>query len=201
MEYTEFEKNGLKIDNERVLTYSKLSCPFDCTYCFVDGMTQEQESRGNTFSFSVSIPCFSEKSLTKYEPKAPSPQRRIKTLQNVFNEGIPTMVAIRPLLPDIEENELEKIVNLTKDFVIGYYSGPLYLKQDKLKILLPNFEIKQDIKPHWMLDGNYYQEVVREGQMEFLASLIQKSGKQFFTGATEGVEFIKKVKGYDQSRN
>ena len=29
MEFKEFEERGLKIDKERVLTYSKLSCPLE----------------------------------------------------------------------------------------------------------------------------------------------------------------------------
>lgn len=44
-EFKQFEHAGLKIEKKRVLTYSKLSCPLDCTYCFVDEMTQDQ-SRG-----------------------------------------------------------------------------------------------------------------------------------------------------------
>lgn len=274
MGYPEFENHGLKIDKERVLTYSKLSCPLDCTYCFVDEMTQEQEKgvsylnreqisllknlpehiklimlgcdteffqdkkdalnvlnilklldkdisvitklplpktyiknialvakeiekNGNIFSFSVSIPCISEESLLKYEPKVPSPEKRIETLKNVFNEDIPTMVAIRPLLPDIKDIELERVVDMTKTFVVGYYSGPLYLKQDKMKILLPNFEINQETQPHWMLDGNYYQKVTRDNQMDFLISLVKKAGRQFFDGAAEGVDYMKKMKKYD----
>lgn len=278
MENSEFEKNGLKIDKERVLIYSKLLCPLNCMYCFVNEMTQEQErgisylsleqsnllknlpenvklimlgcdteffqnkkdaidilnklkvlnkdisvitklplsgefikeisliareieKNGNTFSFSVSIPCFSENSLNKYEPGVPSPERRIETLKAAFDVEIPTMVAIRPLLPDIENSELEKIVNLTKDFVVGYYSGPLYLKQDKIKVLLPNLEITKEEQPHWMLDGNKYQVVKKEGQMEYLISLIKKSGKQFFEGAANGVEYIRNIKKNDQPGN
>ncbi len=278
MENFEFEKHGLKIDKERVLVYSKLICPLNCTYCFVDEMTQEQEKgisylsleqfrllqnlpehiklimlgcdteffqdkkdainvlnrlkglgrdisvitklpllepyireisliaqeiekNGNVFSFSVSIPCFSERSLTKYEPRVPSPKRRIETLKIAFCAGIQTMVAVRPLLPDIENSELEKIVDLTKDFVVGYYSGPLYLKQDKIKVLLPGFEIGKENQPHWMLDGNTYQEIKREGQMEYLISLVKKSEKQFFEGAADGVEYIRNIKKYDKSRN
>lgn len=278
MEYKEFEKHGLKIDNERVLTYSKLICPLNCTYCFVDDMTQEQEkgvsylsveqidllknlpehvklimlgcdteffqnkknainvlnelkntgkdisvitklplsesyikeisliakdieNNGNIFSFSVSIPCFSEESIKKYEPGVPSPLRRLETLKFVFGEGIPAMIAIRPLLPDVENSELDKIVDLTKDFVVGYYSGPLYLKQDMVKVLLPNFEVKKEEQPHWMLDGNTFQEVKRDGQMEYLISIVRKSGKQFFEGAAEGLDYIKKTKKYDQSRD
>ena len=160
-------------------------------------IAKEIEKNGNVFSFSVSLPCFSEKSLKKYEPRAPSPERRIKTLKNVSDTGIPVMVAVRPLLPDIENSELVKIIDLTKDFVVGYYSGPLYLKQDKIKTLLPNFEIGKEEQPHWMLDGNTYQVIKRDGQMEYLISLVKKSGKQFFEGAADGIEYIRNVKKHD----
>ncbi len=278
MEHQEFENHGLKIDKERVLTYSRLVCPLDCTYCFVNEMTQEQEKsvsyltteqinllrnlpehirlimlgcdteffqnkkdalsvlnalknlgkdisvitklplsgeyikeisliakeveeHGNIFSFSISLPCVSEKSIQKYEPKVPNPERRIETLQKVFNNGIPTMVAIRPLLPDLEDGEIEDIIDATKDFAIGYYSGPLYLKQDTVKNLLPNFKIEEEKQPHWMLDGNSYQEVIKDGQMELLISLVKKADKQFFDGAATGVEYLRKMKKYDQPRN
>jgi DNA repair photolyase len=278
MEYPEFENNGLKIDKERVLTYSKLVCPLDCTYCFVNEMTQEQEKsvsyltteqvhllqnlpehvklimlgcdteffqnkkdalsvlntlknlgkdvsvitklplsdayiqeisliakemedKGNIFSFSISLPCISENSIQKYEPKVPTPERRIETLQKVFNNGIPTMVAIRPLLPDLEDSEVEAIIDATKDFTIGYYSGPLYLKQETVKILLPGFKIEEEKQPHWMLDGNPFQEVIKDGQMDLLVSLVKKAGKQFFDGAATGVDYLRKMKKYDQPRN
>lgn len=38
-----FEKEGLKIDKDRVLTYSQLSCPLDCKYCFVDDLNFNQK--------------------------------------------------------------------------------------------------------------------------------------------------------------
>lgn len=38
-----FEKEGLKIDKERILTYSQLSCPLDCRYCFVEDMNFNQK--------------------------------------------------------------------------------------------------------------------------------------------------------------
>lgn len=40
----EFEQNNLKIDRERILTYSRLICPFDCTYCFVEDISPSRES-------------------------------------------------------------------------------------------------------------------------------------------------------------
>lgn len=269
--FERFEQQGIKIDQERALTYSKLSCPFGCTYCFVDEMNQEQskgaiylddqqlellknlpeqaklimlgcdteffqnkkealeileklsvlgkdisvitkiplpeeyidalakihdkiKENGNIFSFSTSVTCISEPMLTKYEPGVPSPEKRIETLASVYAKGIPTTVAIRPLLPDISDEEIREIVNKTKDYCFGYYSGPLYLKEERIKFFLPEFEsnAENEHQPHWMLDGNEYQALEKDGQMEFLASVVEEEGKEFFEGAADAIEYLRK---------
>ena len=229
-----YDTAGLKIDRERVLTYSQLSCPLDCTYCFVNDMTtnqqkniayltekqiellknlpeeislimlgcdteffqnkkeaieilkklsgfgkdlsmitkipikesflneidkvnQKMKEKGNILSVSISIPCLSDEMSKKYEPKVPSPKNRIETVKQISNKGIYTMLAIRPLLPDISNEELQEIINLTKDYVIGYYSGPLYLNDDRISKLLPESVVESEVKqPHWMFDGNLF---------------------------------------------
>lgn len=263
-----YDQAGLKINHERVLTYSQLSCPLECTYCFVNDMTTNQQkgvayltenqiellknlpeeinlimlgcdteffqkknhaldilrkiskfgkdisivtkipisqeiiteikkiyddmrTRNNILSVSISLPCISEKMLQKYEPVVPPPERRILTLKTLAETGIPTMLAIRPLLPDISDEELEEIIDLTKDFVIGYYSGPLYLNDDRITRLLPESMVEIEAKqPSWMLDGNSYKVIEREGQMELLKNLVSSSGRQFFEGAAEGMKFV-----------
>ncbi len=278
MQFKEFEDQGLKIDKERVLTYSKLSCPLECTYCFVDEMTQEQskgvtylneeqlrllqnlpeqvklimlgcdteffqnkkeaieilerlssfgkdisvitkltlpkeyvktlaeinvkmKERGNIFSFSISVPCFSAEMLSRFEPKVPSPEKRIETLSSVFNSGIPTTVAIRPLLPDVSDDELGEIVDKTKDFCFGYYSGPLYLQEQKIRLLLPGYESKPETEsqPHWMLEGNKYQVIERDGQMDYLKQLIIGADRLFFEGAADAIEHLRQKQKYEKS--
>jgi len=264
-----YDSEGLKIDKDRVLTYSQLSCPLDCTYCFVDDMNTNQDKnvaylsgrqiellknlpkeislimlgcdteffqnkheaidilrklsefdkdismitkipiaesfldeiskinediikRGNILSVSVSLPCLFKETVEKYEPKVPSPERRISTLELIFSKGIPSMVAVRPLLPDVSNEELEKIIESTKNYVVGYYSGPLYLNDDRIAKLLPQEIVDQESKqPHWMLDGNTFKEILKDEQMDFLKSCIEKNGKQFFEGASEGMKYIK----------
>ena len=271
--FERFEQQGIKIDKERALTYSKLSCPFGCTYCFVDEMNQGQskesiyiddqqvellknlpeqvklimlgcdteffqnkkealkileklsmlgkdisvitkiplpeeyvnslaeihekiKEKGNIFSFSTSVTCISEAMLIKYEPGVPSPEKRIETLASVYATGIPTTVAIRPLLPDISNEEIREIVNKTKDYCFGYYSGPLYLKEERIKLLLPEFEsnTEKEHQPHWMLDGNQYQVLEKVGQMEFLGSVVKEADRKFFDGAADAVEYLRKEK-------
>lgn len=264
-----YDVAGLKIDRDRVLTYSQLSCPLECTYCFVNDMTTNQQknvayltdkqmelleslpdevnlimlgcdteffqnkqqaisilrkvsgfgkdismitkipvaesllneieeiykemsAKGNILSVSISIPCLSAEMNQKYEPGVPSPERRIETVKLIASKNIPTMLAIRPLLPDVSEEELQEIVNLTKDHVLGYYSGPLYLNDDRISKLLPETVVEAEAKqPHWMLDGNTFKEILKEGQMEFLQRIVKDAGKEFFEGAAEGMEFIK----------
>lgn len=277
MQFKEFEEQGLKIDKERVLTYSKLSCPLECTYCFVDEMVQEQaqgvsylnneqirllqnlpeqvklimlgcdteffqnkkeaielleklslfgkdisvitkiplsedyvaslseinkklKENGNIFSFSVSLPCFSDEMLKKYEPKVPSPLRRIETLAKVQEQGILTSVAIRPLLPDLLDSELEEIIEKTKEYCFGYYSGPLYLQEQKIHLLLPGYESKPETEkqPHWMLEGNKYQALEKEGQMDYLKFLVKKADRLFFDGAADAVDYMRKKNLYEK---
>lgn len=268
--FKQFENAGLKIEKERVLTYSKLSCPLDCTYCFVNEMTQEQsrnasylnneqldllknlpeevklimlgcdteffqdkedalnilnklttfgkdisvitklplsesfleeirsivdniESTNNIFSFSVSVPCLSESTVAKYEPNVPHPMKRIETLQSAYKKGLHTMLAIRPLLPDATNEELEEIVKLTKDYCTGYYSGPLYLKEEKINLFFPDYRgTAKEIQPKWMLEGNTYVPIMRDGQMDFLLQILKKYDKKMFEGAADGMEYIRK---------
>lgn len=266
-----FEKEGLKIDKERVLTYSELSCPFDCKYCFVEDISPNQKKnvsylsekqvelmkqlpeqvklimlgcdteffqsredstrileklsnfnkdisvitkmplsenlikklkdidvklnkKGNFLTFSESIPCL--ESAREWKTRAPNPKQRIETIKNVYNANIKTLIAIRPLLPVIPNEELEKIVDLTKDYCYGYYSGPLYLKSLKHPILgnedFSSLKI-EELQPPWMPKDNIFYKIEKEGQMEFLEKVLQKHNKPLFEGAAEAVKYLKEL--------
>ncbi|MCB9812147.1 radical SAM protein [Candidatus Nomurabacteria bacterium] len=263
-----FENAGLKIEGDRVLTYSKLSCPLDCTYCFVDDMNFNQErgvaylsqeqydllnrlpkevktimlgcdteffqqkeeaiqilenlaeqgrdlsvvtklplskeyiqrmrdvsdevsKNGNVFTFSVSLPCIN--SSLVWEPKVPSPEKRINTLKEVYESDIKTLLALRPLLPTVSDEELEDIIFQTKDYQYGYYSGPLYLKSlDHPSIQnVPDLMI-EEVQPHWMPEGNIFFKVERKGQMETLAEIVESHGQRLYTGAADAINHLRR---------
>ena len=266
-ENQQFEQHGLKIDKDRVLTYSQLSCPLGCRYCFVDDMnfnqkrnvaylTEEQfqlidrlpkeiklimlgcdtellqnktealailerlsqqrldlsvitklplskpfiqklsetaqtiEHNGNILAFSISVLC--AESARLWEPKVPSPEKRIETLKRAYEAGIKTLVAFRPLLPTISDEEMEAVILAAKDYCYGFYSGLLYLK-DPAHELLPdtrNFDIKQ-LQPAWMPQGNIFYRIEKPGQMQTLRKILQKYNKPLFEGAAEGIKHLK----------
>ena len=265
-------KEGLVVEKDRVLTYSKLICPLDCRYCFVEKLNREQSSdapylskrqqellrtlpediktimlgcdteflqdeeaaadilkslsglgkdisiitklsltdhfvdflkelsdamreRGNFIVFSISIPCFDPS--PKWEPKAPKVTNRIKTLQEISRRGIPSMVAMRPLIPTLQEFELDKILEATYPHVFGYYSGPLYLRDLNDGVISPEEISRLNLKvektdPRWMPEGNTFLKIENVPLMNYLKNKVKSYGQNFFEGAGEGTEFLRK---------
>ncbi|MFH0814579.1 MAG: radical SAM protein [Candidatus Falkowbacteria bacterium] len=268
-EKSEFEEHGLKFDKDRVLTYSQLSCPLNCRYCFVDDLNFNQQrgvaylsekqfelidrlpdeiklimlgcdteflqykkealailerlaqkkrdisvitkltlskeyirrlkeiaervsEQGNILAFSVSILCTD--SAGKWEPKVPNPEKRIETLRRAFDAGIKTLVALRPLLPTLSDEELEEVVAKTKDCCFGFYSGPLYLKSLEHPLLTDLSGLKiEKLQPHWMPQGNIFYRIEKSGQMELLKQILQRYNKPLFEGAAEGIKYLKTI--------
>jgi DNA repair photolyase len=268
LENSIYKEHGLKIDKERILTYSQVSCPIECKYCFSDDIEHGQEqgvaylnekqlellrglpeevriimpgcdteffqdrnealriikclaelhkdialitklnlnkqfleeikkieqrlkSSGDVMTLSYSIPCY--ESSRKWEPKAPSPENRIRSLRDANGLGLNTMVAIRPLLPDVSESELRKIIEETKDHCFGYFSGPLYWKDDRHELVDPkdnSISIEQT-KPHWMPEGNIFYKYEKKGQMECLKKLLNEYSKPLFEGSAEGLNKLR----------
>ncbi len=270
----DFQKDGLVIESDRVLIYSKMVCPLDCKYCFAGDLNsnknndnvylsskqlellknlpeniktimlgcdteffQDEEEairvlrsvsaldkdvsvitklnlneklieelkeifnilklKGKLLSFSVSIPCFESKKL--WEPNAPSVEERIDTLKKVSDAGLPSMAAVRPLIPNISKAEIDKIIELTYPYVFGYYSGPLYLKDSNRGLFTEEYIknnnlLSTETQPEWMPKGNTFLKIEKPDLMLYLKSVVEKYGKAFFDGAAQGIDFIKNNK-------
>lgn len=182
--------------NKDISVITKLSLDSE----FIENLklvSNEMNNHGNKIVFSVSIPCF--ESSSKWEPKVPKVENRINTLKNVSNAGIWSMVAIRPLIPNIDKLEIDKIVDLTNPYVFGYYSGPLYVKdfndellsREELTELGCSFE---EIEPHWMPKGNKFIKIENPNLMAYLQEKVRSFDKEFFEGAAQGIEFLRKIK-------
>jgi DNA repair photolyase len=158
-------------------------------------ISNEMKNNNNIIIFSTSIPCFD--SSSKWEPKVPKVEKRIDTLRRISDTGIDSMVAVRPLIPNIEKSEIDKIIESTSPYVFGYYSGPLYMKdfdnellqRDELEELGCTFE---EIEPNWMPKGNKFIKIENPELMAYLQDKVKSFGKEFFAGAAQGIEFLRK---------
>lgn len=160
-------------------------------------VNEKMDKIGNILVFSTSIPCFD--SSRKWEPKAPKVEKRIETLVKISNAGIDSMVAIRPLIPNIDKSELDKVVELTSHYVFGYYSGPLYIKNFENDLFSEEELIKlgcviENVEPHWMPKGNTFIKIENPNLMKYLTEKIKSHGNEFFDGAANGMEFLRKNK-------
>ncbi len=86
--------------NVRILTRSPLAREdFDLYQTF-----------GNRLVFGMSIPTLDDRLARLYEPKAPSPSRRLETLRLAVSKGIPIYAAVAPTYPEQGASELAAVL-------------------------------------------------------------------------------------------
>ena len=73
----------------------------------------------------VSVSCWN--SASAIEPHTPSPRERMGTVANLKRIGVPTFIAVRPILPHISDLEYETIaIEGVRAGCDGFVLGPLY---------------------------------------------------------------------------
>ena len=64
----------------------------------------------NLVSVCMTITTLDNELSSKLEPRATAPHRRLRTLQTLATAGIPMRVSVSPVIPALNEHELEQIV-------------------------------------------------------------------------------------------
>ncbi len=90
-------------------------------------------------SVCVSITTLDRKLARKLEPRATSPHRRLQILEKFSHAGIPTRVSISPIIPALNEEELDAIVAAAANAgVVAAYAIVLRLPHE-LQTLFPEW--------------------------------------------------------------
>lgn len=63
----------------------------------------------------VSITTLDAELARKLEPRAAAPQRRLRTMETLARAGIPVGVSVSPVIPFLNEPELERILQAARD--------------------------------------------------------------------------------------
>lgn len=89
---------------------------------------------------AITVTTFKEKTAKKLEPYAPSPNKRINALKKLHNNNIPTVVRIDPIIPFLNEKELEIIVEKISfvDHIVASTFKPRYDSWKRFKKVFPD---------------------------------------------------------------
>ena len=74
-----------------------------------------QMARDNLAEVAVSITSMDADITRKLEPRAANPQRRLKIIQNLSAAGIPVVVMMAPIIPAINDGEIESLLAAAAD--------------------------------------------------------------------------------------
>jgi DNA repair photolyase len=72
-------------------------------------------ARDNLIHVCLSITTLNLDLARRLEPRAAAPKRRLQTLATLADAGIPISVLVAPLIPMLNDSELEKILQLSRD--------------------------------------------------------------------------------------
>ncbi len=121
-------------------------------------------AKDNLCRVAVSVTSLDHKLSNKLEPRAASPQSRIKTIKTLNDAGIPVMAMVAPVIPFLNDSEIESI--LEKVAAAGAVDAGYVL------LRLPH-EIK-DLFKQWL-------QVHKPLKVDHIMSLIRQSrgGKEY----------------------
>ncbi|MFJ5370352.1 PA0069 family radical SAM protein [Bosea sp. CER48] len=63
---------------------------------------------------AISVTTLDAKTARGMEPRAASPQKRLETIRKLSEAGVPTTVLVAPIIPAVNEHEIERILDATK---------------------------------------------------------------------------------------
>lgn len=98
---------------------------------------------------SITLTTLSEEIARKLEPKAPSPERRLKALEKLNEKGIPTVLRLDPIIPFLNESEIEEIIKVSALIGVKHIVASTYkVRPDNWKRFSTIFpEISEKLRP------------------------------------------------------
>jgi len=115
-----------------------------------------------------------ERSLARHlEPRASAPQRRLETLAKLRESGIPTGVMVAPIIPALNDHELERIMKAAHA-VGAMYAGYIFLR---LPLEVAGL-FEEWLRQHYPLKAEHVLSLIRQsrGGKDYDAAFGQRMG-------------------------
>ncbi|MCX7913046.1 MAG: radical SAM protein [Thermodesulfovibrionales bacterium] len=138
---------------------------------------------------AVTITITTLKYYEKIEPHAPTPFKRLTVLEKLSREGIQTGLRLDPIIPSINDDEIEQIINLAKSAGIRHVTASTFKPRwDSWKRLMNLFpERKDNLKDLYLIRGKklgnsyYLDSSLRESIIAKVGELCSIFGLTFST--------------------
>lgn len=89
-------------------------CQFSTKF-YINEDTVSQLSSLRKISLNPLITIITFEKFKKLEPNAPSPDLRLETIKSLRKSGLKPMLFLRPLIPGVNDNEIEELISLSKE--------------------------------------------------------------------------------------
>ncbi len=120
--------------------------------------------RNGNCSVSISITSLDEEKASRLEPGASSPQKRLDALSLLSDSGIPTTARIDPIIPGINDDDLENLIETVCETGISHLvASTCKIRADGFNRLIKVFPEERD--GLWRL---YWVEGERFGNSQYL---------------------------------
>jgi DNA repair photolyase len=160
-----------------------------------DSMQAEQTA----LSALVSLSCWY--SACHVEPFTATPHERIQTVANLTRAGIPTFIAVRPILPHIADEEYERIaIEGIQAGCEGFILGPLYDNDHGQFVrFIPSAVLEatpgKSVQVSWSAHSPRWTRYEDPERLQRLLKMIQAKGGRTFLSSSEAIEQLQQKVG------
>ena len=144
-------------------------------------------------SVSMSITYLNNENMKKIEPNAPSADKRINAIQMLSESGIPCSIRLDPIIPGVNDVEIEKIVKEVAPYCSHVVSSTIKPRIDaihRLNKLIPDIMKKMQLQ---RMGNTYYLPLEKRKE---LLEKVRDACKQYnisFATCREGFFLAKKT--------
>jgi DNA repair photolyase len=154
---------------------------------------------------SVTITTLDENKAKRLEQNAPSPEKRLETLKLLSKSGIPTIARIDPIIPLINDMEIDELVRAVAEAGVKHIVSSTYkAKLDSWKRMKKEFSEMKRLKELYFLKGERikgYYYLPKEYRLRLMRKVFEKA-KKFgltFAACREGFFELNDAKTCDGS--
>ena len=152
-------------------------------------------------SVSITLTTLKDEVAKKIEPNAPPPSKRMEALRKLHESGIPCSIRLDPIIPGVNDGELERIVDEVTPYVSHIVSSTIKPRNDSMKRISRIMDVK---RYEWEKYGNTFylprdlrfsllKRVEERCKMHGITFAACREGYRFKAKSCDGSHLIKNV--------